>query len=201
MTRSLYRNILLLFLFCTFFIVWFSKNIYGQPNNIQTKLATGQMNNSKTTDNPFLEFRKFALEITPKQLGIEISEVDVYGVIMDWNLGNGVMTLVTFKTGDASMYFSTGGGVIGGGTHENISKIVKSFLDEANKYLIKTIKVDSATLPAENCIKFYFLTQKGKLCVQEQMKNFENQTSIWLDLFNQANRVITELRLITEKKE
>jgi hypothetical protein len=118
---------------------------------------------------------------------------------MDWNLGAGIATFTAFQTGDASMYTNTGGGVIGGGYQENVKKAAVAFIDKAQNYLDKTTKTETTPLPEENSVKFYFLTNKGKFVAQEQMKNLENNSSQWLELFEEANKVITELRLTTEK--
>jgi len=59
---------------------------------------------------------------------------------MDWDLGDGIATFISFSTGDASMYLSSGGGLIGGGHHENVSVAAKTFVDKAQQYLDKTTK-------------------------------------------------------------
>ena len=95
---------------------------------------------------------------------------------------------------------SSGGGLIGGGHHENASVAAKTFVDKAQQYLDKTTKVDSTPLPDKNCVRFYFMTNKGKFTAQENLKNFDNNSSAWLPLFEEGNKVITELRLIQEKE-
>jgi hypothetical protein len=153
-------------------------------------------------DNSFLDLRNMALNVTPEQLLLSLptDQAKVFGVVMDWDLGDGTMTLITYQTGDASMYLSNGGGVIGGGQHENVSKASKEFVSMAQNYLDKSSIADTITLPDKDCFKFCFLTNKGKFVAQENIGNIENKSSKWLDLFENANNVITELRLITEKK-
>ena len=119
---------------------------------------------------------------------------------MDWDLGDGIMTLISYETGDASMYLSSGGAVIGGGQHENVSNASKAFVSKAQGYLDKAVKTDTTILSDKNCVKFYFLTNKGKFVAQETMNNIENNSSKWLDFFEEGNKVISELRLTTEKK-
>ena len=68
----------------------------------------------------------------------------------------------------------------------------QSFLDKATK-------TEKTTLPETDVIKFYLLTNKGIFVAQEQMKNFENRSSTWLSLFEEANLLLTELRKTTEK--
>ena len=153
-----------------------------------------------TKDNIYEDLRKQAFDITQQQLGLTIHDTEIYGVIMDWDIGNGIVTLVTYKTGDASMYLSSGGGVIGGGQHKNVNRAAKEFVRTAGKYFNNAIKIDSTPLPEKDGVRFYFLTAKGKYCAQEKMINFENESSKWLDFFNEANNVITELRKTVDRK-
>lgn len=153
-------------------------------------------------DNRFQDLRNMALGVTPEQLQIALptDQTKVYGVVMDWDLGEGIATFISFSTGDASMYLSSGGGLIGGGHHENVSNAVKIFIDKAQQYLDNTTKIDTTPLPDKNCVRFYFMTNQGKFTAQENLNNFENNSSLWLPLFEEGNKVISELRLIQEKK-
>jgi len=185
-------------------LIYFLTSCKGQStktNDKQIDSDTGQVKTHELTENPYDGLRQMAFGVSTEQLGLtDLKSGDIYGVIMDWDLGEGIMTLITYKTGDASMYLSTGGGVIGGGQHENVNKASKQFVKLADKYLDKALKTDLTPIPDKNCVRFYFLTTKGKYYAQEQMINFENRTSKWLDYFEEANKVITELRLTTEKK-
>ena len=154
------------------------------------------------SDNRFQDLRNMALAVTPEQLQITLptDQTKIYGVVMDWDLGDGTATFISFSTGDASMYLSSGGGLIGGGQHENVSTAAKEFIDKAQQYLVKTTKIDSTPLPDKNCVRFYFMTNKGKFTAQENLENFDNKSSLWLPLFEEGNKVISELRLTQEKK-
>jgi hypothetical protein len=185
-------------------LIYFLTSCKGQSakkNDKQTDSDTGQVKTQELKENPYDGLRQMAFGVTTEQLGLkDLKAGDIYGVIMDWDLGEGIMTLITYKTGDASMYLSTGGGIIGGGQHENVNKASKQFVKLADNYLDKAVKTDLTTIPDKNCVRFYFLTTKGKYYAQEQMINFENKTSQWMDYFEEANKVISELRLTTEKK-
>lgn len=185
-------------------LIFFLTSCKGQSSKektAQTDKAANQTVSQETGGNPFSDLRNMAFHVTAEQLGLEnINDNEVYGVIMDWDLGEGIMTLITYQTGDASMYLSTGGGVIGGGQHENVNTATKRFVEQADKYISKTIETDSTPIPDKNCVKFYFLTNSGKYFAQEQMTSFEDETSIWMDYFNEANKVISELRLTVDMK-
>ena len=171
----------------------------------ESKENTNVAHSEKKTEqqeNPFEGLRDMALNVPPEQLGIEITEGEtkVYGIVMDWDLGDGIATVSAYETGDASMYLSSGGGVIGGGQHENVRQAVSPYIQLGQEFLCKSEQTESTPLPDKGCVRFYFLTNNGTYYAQETMKNIENENSDWLKLFEEANKVLTELRLTSEQK-
>jgi hypothetical protein len=155
-----------------------------------------------TQTNTFNDLRSMAFSATPEQLQLSLptDQTIVYGVIMDWGIDTATATIVSYQTGDASMYLSSGGGVIGGGEHQNVNNAAKQFVNLAQTYLDKATKSETNSLPQQDEVKFYLLTNKGTYVGQEVMRNFENNTSTtWLPLFEEANKVLSELRLTSEK--
>lgn len=142
-----------------------------------------------------------ALGTKPEQLGLSLpsSKTVVYGIVMDWDVRNGTASIIAFMTGDASIYFSSGGGIIGGGAHEDVKIIAMGFVDEAQQMLSKTKKVEQTPLPDKDRVVFYLLTNEGIFSAQDELENLRNQTSIWLGLFLTANEVINEHRATNEK--
>ncbi len=70
-----------------------------------------------------------AFTTTPEQLGLSMptDKTSVYGVAMDWEMGSATATTTAYQTGDASLYLSSGGGVIGGGQHQKINSAAKHY--------------------------------------------------------------------------
>lgn len=151
-------------------------------------------------ENPYQDLRNLALNVTPEQLELTIppDETRVFGVVMDWSIDDATATFISFETGDASMYLSSGGGMIGGVGHKNIVDAAKAFVTKAQSYIDKAERVSTTPLPDRNYVRFYFLTNKGKFSAQENIQNFDNNTSPWLPLFEEGNKVITELRKVDE---
>lgn len=160
-----------------------------------------QNDNQEKTGSPFEGLRNRAFTVTPEQLELSMptDKTVVYGVIMDWEIGGATATTVSFQTGDASLYLSSGGGVIGGGQHQNVNSAAKQFVNLAQTFLDKTAKTETTPLPSTDEVRFYLLTNKGVFVGHEQMKNFENNTSTWLKLFEEGNNVLTKLRLTSKK--
>jgi len=171
----------------------------NNPKTIQQD--TTKQKTIETKENAFDGLRNMAFSATPEQLKLSLptDKTIVYGIIMDWGMNGATATIVSCQTGDASLYLSSGGGVIGGGQHENVSSAAKHFVSLGQSFLDKATKTEKTTLPETDVIKFYLLTNKGIFVGQEQMKNFENRSSTWLSLFEEANLLLTELRKTTEK--
>ena len=167
----------------------------SQPSNPPTRQA-----HMDDEENPYNGLRQMALNFTPEELGLEVSNKNfkAFGIVMDWDLGNGIATLSVLATGDVSMYLSTGGGYIGGGQHENVRKAGLNYLKVGQEFLDKATLTEETPLPARNTVNFFFLTNKGKYVGREGMANIDSGNSDWTNLFVEANKVLTQLRLATE---
>jgi hypothetical protein len=181
-----------------------SIGLYACKGKIQGKEKVNQEDNVKKTkvkDNPYPGLRNQAINVTPEQLKLQLdNDNDIYGLVMDWNMGDAIVTVVSFKTGDASVYLSTGQAFIGGYAHETVINAAKQFVAEGEKYLSKATKTDNTEPTNENKVDFYFLTKSGKYYIEDDFGKIENETSDLFGLFESANQVITEYRLITDKK-
>jgi hypothetical protein len=133
-----------------------STNVVGSTNIDSTK-------GYHTTENTFEGLRKMAFNVTPDQLGLALrsNQITVYGVIMDWGMEGATATTVAYQTGDASLYLSSGGGVIGGGQHDNVKKAARQLVGLAQDYLSKAKKTDTTPLPDKDKVIFYLLTNEG----------------------------------------
>jgi hypothetical protein len=153
-------------------------------------------------DNPYLGLREQIFAATPEQIGLTTTtEEKPYAIVMDMGMGgDGTATLVSIVDGNASMYLSTGGGVIGGYAHETVRKAATDFVNMGQSYFSKMNPVDSFPLPKADNVRFYILTNKGKYSIEEEIQRIEDDNSDWGQLFYEGNKVITELRLTTEQK-
>lgn len=173
----------------------------SNENKVTTTEKTNKTKAHQTEESAFDGLRNIALTMTPEKLGLSLpaDKIIVYGVVMDWGIKSVTATIVSYQTGDASLYVSTGGGVIGGGQHQNVNSASKQFVSLAQKFLDKATKTQVTSLPSTNEVKFYLLTNKGIFVGEEQVKNLDNNSSPWLKLFEEGNNVLTEIRKTSEK--
>ncbi len=120
---------------------------------------------------------------------------------MDWNVGKGILTFASFSSGDASMYTSSGGGMIGGVGHDKVRVAAKGLVRKAQEYVAKAHRSDDIATPSEDGIKFFILTTQGRFVANEELENFDDGTSEWLELFVEANKLIAELRTVSEENQ
>ncbi|MBC7382261.1 MAG: hypothetical protein H7296_04605 [Bacteroidia bacterium] len=167
-----------------------------EHRNEVTRPDTTEAQSSQIPKNDFEKLRNQALTTTPEKLNLHLSsdQLTIYGIVMDWEMGGTTSSTVCFKTGDASIYISSGGGVIGGGKQAEVNAAAKLFLSNAQECLDKAKKTRSTPLPEKNQVIFYILTTQGIYTGNEFMKNIENNTSQWQPLFDDGNRVIASLR-------
>lgn len=161
---------------------------------------TSQHNKSKLAENPYNKLRNIAINMTLDQLELKSESTDeVYGIIMDWNMGNAVATVVAYKSGDASLYLSSGQVFIGGYAHETVVNASNEFIKLGNQNFTKAKKTDKDEPTKEDKVNFYFLTKSGRYYIEEDNAKINDNSSELIDLFYAGNQIITEYRTITEK--
>lgn len=170
--------------------------------NSETSGSNATQKTVESKDNPYMGLRGQIFAATPEQIGLTTTtDEKPYAIVMDMGMGgDGTATLVSIVDGNASMYLSSGGGVIGGYAHETVRKVAIDFVNMGQSYFSKMNPVDSFPLPKADNVRFYVLTNKGKYSIEEEIQRIENDNSDWGQLFYEGNKVITELRLTTEQK-
>ena len=85
-----------------------------------------------------------------------------YGVIVEFLQGDVVVTITAFSTGDASMYLSTGGGVIGGIGQPAVAKRARSIVSDVAPLVPQLGRSEAADPPNAGEYCFYVLTPSGR---------------------------------------
>jgi hypothetical protein len=147
--------------------------------------------------------RQQALSIRRTEIDIPAPhpEAPVWGILMETGYPDGTATLFALSDGTTSLYFSSGGGVIGGHAHQGVREANAEFLDTANQFYQHLEPTESFPVPAEEQTLFYVLTDSGVLGgagLEDDLGLGRHPLS---PLFHAGHRVITELRLISESEE
>ncbi len=119
-------------------------------------------------------------------------------VLMDWNIGAAVATLVAFDDGSTSLYLSTGGGVIGAGGHESVRTAAAEFRTLAASLIQQFQPTDSFPLAPDKSIIFYIVTDSATLTSGPiRTSDVHSADHPLFKLQQTAQRVITEIRRAT----
>lgn len=138
------------------------------------------------------------LTSSPEELGLsgEVTKAKVWGVLMEVTLPNGTATLVSVRDGTASLYTSTGGGILGGHVAQ---KEARRFVAEAEKHLANAKPAKSFPYPEAGRIKFYLLTRDGVYTAEDEEKKVQSEKDPLYPLFMAGNEVLTALRTANER--
>lgn len=142
--------------------------------------------------------REQALTVIADELGLAKRANDPFGVLMETGYPNGTATLVAFGEGSASLYFSSGGGIIGGGRHASVREAALDFVDLSRQFLEHMDPAAIHPLPSAGKVAFTVLTPSGAWSTTEDEQDLGHNRSELAPLFYAGHAVITELRLIAE---
>jgi hypothetical protein len=124
----------------------------------------------------------------------------VWGATLDQTYPKGSVTVVGLADGTTSMYTSGGGGVIGGAAHGAVVAATNDWLRRAEQ-LLDLLPPDSGTgLPPAGSVTLRALTYAGPRSVTASEEDFGYGRHPASGLFHATHRVITELRLLDEKR-
>jgi hypothetical protein len=110
----------------------------------------------------YRSLRDQALAFKPGDLELQGADGSgAYGVVMDVGQVEAIVTVTSFTSGDASIYVSTGGGMLGGVAHETVRTAAGAFVDEAEKRRRNMSLVTEFPLPKMGWARVYVLTPQG----------------------------------------
>lgn len=151
---------------------------------------------------PLYGLRMQALQCDPAQFGITdfTPKHGVWGVLMETGYPEGAVTLLALLDGTASLYFETGGGIIGGGQHENVRKAAVVMAPVADDFVSQCEQTQRFPLPPVDQVTFYILTKAGVFTATAPELDLGNNRHPLSPLFYAGHEVITQLRAITDKE-
>ena len=102
--------------------------------------------------------RNLAFQSSPAKLGIPARSTPTqpWGVVMDWGLAEGTATVVAFSDGNASVYVNSGGGFIGGASHESIRKAAQRMVTICRRVSASNARYDN--VPTTSAFSSDFLS-------------------------------------------
>lgn len=124
-----------------------------------------------------------------------------WGVLMDIGFTDGgSFTTVAMSDGSASIYLSSGGGFIGGHSHEAIRTAAQSFVKSAAAFQAQMKITKIFPLPAAGQTTFYVLTDSGVYTASASEQYLGEQKHRLSPLFYAGQELITQYRLIQQSR-
>jgi hypothetical protein len=115
-------------------------------------------------------------------------------VIMDIAYPEATASVFAASTGDASIYFSNGGGVIGGIGHENVRTAAIACVKEAGRHRDRMVATTEFPYPTSGNVCFYVRTGETVYVAEAPEEELgEKRNPLW-PLFYAGQNVITQLR-------
>lgn len=151
----------------------------------------------------FANLRKRAFETSPQSLGSagDVRDDEAYGVIMEMGISDTVLTLACFADGDAGLYYQSGGGMKGGGAHENIRRAAKGVVALVQPALSQmSPSIGQPLLPDAGQVCFHALTPKGALSAAVDREALGESDSPFKALFYSGQEVVAQMRQVQAQK-
>ena len=148
--------------------------------------------------------RRMMLTTSPKEFGVDNldSESQVYGVLMEFSIGEHIATIVSLIDGNASLYTTSTFGILGGFGHENVRTAAMTFVKAANAHYDIAVPTTEYPYPDSDRVRFYLLTRTGVRFIDTPRAGIESgNDKEHSQLFSLGQEVLTQLRLITHGNE
>ncbi|MFL6197358.1 MAG: hypothetical protein ACJ75H_24440 [Thermoanaerobaculia bacterium] len=156
---------------------------------------------NKDPETEYMDLRRQAIETTAENLGVADPKGNqVFGTVMEMGIPNSVVTLACFADGDASLYYKTGGGMIGGIGHENVRKAAAEFTTLARKAVARMTRTTEYPLPEPDRVRFYVLTARGVFTTETDRETLADPGSDLGALFYSGQEVVSQMREVQEQK-
>ena len=151
----------------------------------------------------YLEMRNQLFRLNPEKVGIKKSDdyPDVWGVITEFTVDGGFVTIGSLANGRTYMYFSSGKGILGAGDYSMVSVASSELVKTAQRYLSQMQSIKEHPFPSPGHTRFYLLAYSGLYTreVQENLMDGEHTHPMY-GLYAFTQNVITQVRMISSRQ-
>lgn len=150
----------------------------------------------------YLQLRNRILNLDPAEIGLAATAAapHVWGVLMETGYEVGTATLVSFADGTTSLYYSTGGGMLGSGEYSPVADASKALVTQAENLLHEMSSTHDVPLPEVGQVRFIVLTYSDRLTAEASVRAIASGTHFLSPLYTLAQETLSQLRLLAEKK-
>ncbi len=163
-----------------------------------SKLFGGEQQKPYVTAEIYRSLRQQIFDL-PKT-NADFGQTDRWAILMETGLEDACYTLVAVADGSASLYFSNGGGIIGGGQHPEGAAAAKAFLELSRKFDSSLTRSAARPLPRPGMTRFYIIKKDDVLTGEFKEDDLGNGRLPLSPLFHKGHELITVIRLIEGKR-
>ena len=147
------------------------------------------------------ELRNMVLHMNPDKLGVRPSEStpNIWGVLMEFWMKQTVVTIVSLADGTTSMYFSTGGGILGAGSAPAPSTASRQLIRVAEQFYSVIPEAVACPMPKPGNVRFHLLTFASFRSIELAENEVQNKSHQFFRLYAYGQDVITKIRVHAEK--
>ena len=142
------------------------------------------------------ELREHALTVLPSELGVASApgHMRVWAVLMETGYAEAVVSLVCLADGTTSLYFSNGGGVIGGGQHQRVRDAADKLIALMDTRVDELSVTETYPMPAVGRVRFYARTFDGVRTAEADEQDLGRGRHVLSPLFHASHAVIAAVR-------
>ena len=142
------------------------------------------------------ELRENVFMVGPEELGLAAAagHQNAWAVLMETGLPDAVVTLACIADGTASMYFSKGGGFLGGGELPAVRDASAKFIALVDSRIADFAETTDHPLPAVGQVAFYVRTFSGLRSAHGDSQDLARPTHALSAIFRAGHGVITAFR-------
>lgn len=146
--------------------------------------------------------RELALTVSPAEVGVP-EDAGIWAVVMEIEVSGETATLVGMADGTASLYISSGGGIIGGGDHEVVRAAAQGLVEVAQRADTAAAEPAPDDLPysAAGSVRFYFRSGSLTTTAEVTEEAVADPDHALHDVFASGHRLLEKLRLAVESQQ
>ena len=149
------------------------------------------------------DMREQIFSMPAREIGLEPGpgHTHVWGVLMETGYPQAVVSLVTIAEGTTSLYFSSGGGIIGAGEHKAVRETSMRFIAFVDQHVDAFAPATDHAMPAVGRVRFYVRTFDGLRAAEASEKELGENRHPLSPFFRAGHAVIAAVREATPAPE
>ena len=165
---------------------------------ISVSLAQKPDKDAKDAKDAGRDLRNMFLTTSAEQIGIQRSKEypRVWGVAVDWPIGEHIATIVSLADGSASVYSTGTFGIIGGIGHDTVRAAARKVIKEAERRFDDSTPTQDFSYPTPDRVRFFFTTFNGVRVIDTDWALLSEGRSKYFELFDAAQDVLTQFRMV-----